>query len=263
MLRRYPILLLLLGLLLASRPVCAQSMDAMGKQVPWVAAALSEFISDSRAFVARAELQLPSEDGQSSLTVPFVVAMDNGQMRMDLRLADIDGRLVPTEFLSAFKNAGWDRLELLYHPQTATRLVVPAEKAYVEFPKSNAEPTKMENDAMLKLGRMDKVLTGKEMVDGHPCLKYRLTSKDEAAHVDEAYLWQASDLNALPIKLVVKSEGYTYGFQFKQVRMGQPNPKVFGIPASYHKVSSAQALISGVLLKSLGGIDKSPLSVQE
>jgi hypothetical protein len=250
---------LLLWALLAVKPVSAQSVDALGKQVPWVAATLSEFISDSRSFVARAELQLPSEDGRKPLLLPFGVAMDQGQMRWDLRLADVSSELVPSEFLSPLKQAGWERVQMFYHPQAATRLVVPAEKAYVEFAQATNGPSKLENDASLKLGRMEKKLLGSETVDGHPCKKYRLTNK-EGIQVEEALLWEATDLQGLPIKLQVKSEGQMYGFQFRQVRMGKPDAKVFGIPADYRKANSAQELLAGALLKSLGQ-GKSTLSL--
>lgn len=252
--------ILLLALFLVSN-ARGQGIDALGQQVPWVAAALSEFLSDSRSFVARLEIQIPGDDTHEPATLPLTVAMDQGQMRFDLRLADIGQELVPSEFLSPLRQAGWDRLQVNYHPQAPTRLVVPAEKAYVEFAKSTTGPTKMENDAMLKLGRMEKELLSIESVDGHPCRKYRLTSK-EGNQVEEAYVWEATDLERLPIKLFVKTEGLVYSFQFKQLRMGRPDSRVFGIPANYRKASSAQELFAGVLLKSIGS-GKIPFSLAE
>lgn len=253
--------LILLGALLVSRPASAQSVNALSEQVPWVAAALSEFLSDSRSLVARMEVQLPAEAGEKPIALPFTIAMDQGQMRLDLRLADIGQDLLPTEFLAPLKQAGWDRLQMIYHPQAPTRIVIPAEKAYVEFPKSADGPSKTENEAMLKLGRMEKKLLNIESVDGHPCRKYRLTSK-EGNQVEEAYVWEATDLNALPIKLTVKTGGQLYGFQFRQVRMGRPDPRAFGIPTTYRKASSAQELLAGVLLKSIGS-GQSPFSLAE
>jgi hypothetical protein len=253
--------LFLLGALLAIRPVNAQSVNALTEQVPWVAAALSEFLSDSRSLVARMEVQLPAEPGERPIALPFTIAMDQGQMRLDLRLADIGQDLLPAEFLTPLKQAGWDRIQMIYHPQAPTRIVIPAEKAYVEFPKSNDGPTKIENEAMLKLGRMERKLLSIESIDGHPCRKYRLTSK-EGNQVEEAYVWEATDLNALPIKLSVKTEGQLYTFQFRQVRMGRPDPRVFGIPTTYRKASSAQELFAGVLLKSIGS-GKNPFSLAE
>ncbi|MGV3755671.1 MAG: hypothetical protein ACO1QS_09845 [Verrucomicrobiota bacterium] len=261
MLPRWLYLSILLWALLANRPVSAQSVDTLGQQVPWVAAALSEFLSDSRSFIARLEVQLPAEPGEKPLTLPFALALDQGQMRLDLRLAEISPDLLPAEFLTPLKQAGWDRLLLLYHPQAATRLVVPAEKKYVEFPKSTNGPAKMENDAMLKLGRMEKKLLNIESLDGHPCRKYRLTSK-EGDQVEEAYVWEAIDLNALPIKLSVKTAGQVYTFQLRQVRMGRPDPRSFAIPADYRKTGSAQELLAGVMLKSLGA-GRSPSSLVE
>lgn len=259
--RFLPYCLLFLSLLLTSQRVAAQNADALGQQVPWVAAALSEFLSDSRSFVARLEVQLPTEPGEKPLTLPFAIAMDQGQMRLDLRLAEVSPDLLPAEFLTPLKQAGWDRLLLLYHPQAPARFVVPAEKTYVEFPKSTNGPAKLENDAMLKLGRMEKKLLNIESIDGHPCRKYRLISK-EGNQVEEAYVWEATDLNALPIKLSVKTAGQVYTFQLRQVRMGRPDPRSFNIPADYRKSGSVQELVAGVMLKSLGA-GKSPFSLAE
>jgi hypothetical protein len=257
------IVCLLLSLLLGSQRVTAQSVDALGQQVPWVAAALSEFLSDSRSFVARLEVQLPAEPGEKPPTLPFSIALDQGQLRLDLRLADVGQDLLPSEFLTPLKQAGWERLLLLYHPQTATKLVVPAEKTYVEFPRSanGPSPGKMENDTMLKLGKMEKKLLSIESVDGHPCRKYHLTSKT-GDKLEEAYVWEATDLNALPIKLSVKSGNELYTFQLRQVRMGRPDARSFAIPADYRKSGSTQELLTGVLLKSLGN-GKFPLSLVE
>lgn len=254
-------LLWFLSLLPGSQRSSAQGMDPLGQQVPWVAAALSEFLSDSRSFVARLEVQLPAEPGEKPVTLPFALAMDQGQMRMDLRLAEISPDLLPAEFLTPMKQAGWDKILMLYHPQAPTRLVVPTEKKYVEFPKSTNGPAKIENDTMLKLGRMEKKLLSIESVDGHPCRKYRLTSK-EGNQVEEAYVWEATDLNALPIKLSVKTSGQIYTFQLRQVRMGRPDVHSFNIPADYRKASSAQELLAGMMLKSIG-TGKSPFSLAE
>jgi hypothetical protein len=242
---------LLICALLGGLSARAQNADEITKQVPWIAAALSEFISDSRSFIARAELQMPAEPGQKPLILPFGVAMDQGQMRWDLRLADISQDLVPAEVLTPLRQAGWERVQMLYHPQSATRLVVPAEKAYVEFAQSTNGPSKLENDSALKLGKMQKKLLGTEIFDGHPCKKYRLTAK-EGTQVEEALLWEATDLQNLPVKLQVRSEGQLYSFQFRQIRMGKVDAKIFGIPADYRKASSAQGLLTGALLKSLG-----------
>ncbi len=261
MLRRCLYLSILLWALLANRPVSAQSVDTLGQQVPWVAAALSEFLSDTRSFVARLEVQLPAETGEKPLSLPFAIAMDQGQMRLDLRLAEINPDLLPAEFLTPLKQAGWDKILMLYHPQATTRLVVPAEKTYVEFSKSTQGPARMENDALLKLGRMEKKLLNIESLDGHPCRKYRLTSK-EGDQVEEAYVWQATDLNALPIKLSVKTAGQVYAFQLRQVRVGRPDPRSFTIPADYRKTGSAQELLAGVIFKSLG-TGKSPFLLVE
>ena len=259
--RRALTLSLLLWALLATRPVSAQSVDSLGQQVPWMAAALSEFLSDTRSFVARLEVQLPAEAGEKPITLPFTLAMDQGQMRLDLRLADVSQDLLPTEFLTPLKQAGWERVQLHYHPRATTRLVIPAEKAYVEFPKGTNGPSKLENEAAQKLGGMEKKLLGIESVDGHPCRKYQLSGK-AGKQMEEAYVWEATDLDTLPIKLSVKSEGERYTFQFRQVRMGKPDARVFTIPAGYRKAGSAQELVAGVLFRSIGA-GKSPLSLAE
>lgn len=259
--RPFSFCLVLFWALLATRSVSAQNLDTIGQQVPWVAAALSEFLSDSRSFVARMEVQVPGEPGERSATLPFTIVMDEGQMRLDLKLVEISSDLMPSEFLTPLKQAGWERVMLLYHPKATTRLVVPAEKAYVEFPRSTNGPTKMENEAAQKLGGMEKKLLGIESIDGHPCRKYRLTGKG-GQQVEEAYVWEATDLNTLPIKFSVKSEGRFYHFQLRQVKLGKPDSRLFTLPAGYRKSGSAQELVAGVLLKSLGN-GKSPFTLPE
>ena len=122
------------SLLLAAAVVQAQSggIPAINSQAPFLAAALSEFFSDTRAFTAGAELALPTKEGGESLKLPFGVAMADGQMRWELNLANVKSAELPPEALTGIKEMGLDRMAFIYIPSKPLTLLLPGMKTYIE-----------------------------------------------------------------------------------------------------------------------------------
>ncbi|MEW6305259.1 MAG: DUF4412 domain-containing protein [Verrucomicrobiota bacterium] len=245
-------LLPLWTVLLAVWPAAAQQPQQLGAitdKAAFLSAAMSEFLSDSRAFTATGELRVTSAQGESPMTLPFTVAMLNGRMRWDLNLTQA-GSPVPAESMDLLKQIGLDRIVLLMAPNEKMLVAFPTMKAYLEqtMPKDQA----IEDKAVNKLGRFVKTPLGKETIDGHPCMKYRLSDPKDTSGKEQAVVWQAEDLNDLPIRLYVKAQDDAYDFRFKRVRMGNPDERVFARPVGFTKHESTDSLMAAIMAKSLG-----------
>jgi hypothetical protein len=235
------------SLLLAAAVVQAQSggIPAINSQAPFLAAALSEFFSDTRAFTAGAELALPTKEGGESLKLPFGVAMADGKMRWELNLANVKSAELPPDALTGIKGLGLDRMVFIYLPGKPLALVMPAMKTYVEMDVPKAEG--VQKQAQEKIGRLEKKELGRENIAGQPTVKYsvKITGDDGTATV-----WQATNLQNLPIKILITKDKQTYQLQLSNVRLGQPDAAYFAVPAGFAKQADLSAAIQAAALRS-------------
>jgi len=241
-------LLLSIGLLIAS-PVSAQITNAVADQVPFFAAALSQFLSDTRSFSARAELQLPASATGESVKLSFNAYIADGRMRWDLDLNQ-KSSTVDADFVSMLQQFKLDRVNFVLRPETNALIVVPGLKAYVEPPMPRAEPVHFQ--AQEKIEKLQKTLIGNETVDGVACQKFKLSLPEQKGQAETAIVWQAPALNDLPIKMQIRLGKDTYTLKLRNIRMGKQEDRIFGPPAGFTKYATVEALMQAALSKGLG-----------
>ena len=228
-------------------------VPAIQSQAPFLAAALSEFFSDTRSFTASVELALPAKEGGESMKLPFGVAMADGKMRWELNLANVKSAEFPADALTGIKSLGLDRMVFIYLPGKPLALVLPGMKTYVEMPIPKAEG--VQKQAQEKIGRLEKKELGRELVAGQPTVKYSVKVPGDDG---TATVWQATNLQNLPVKIAITMEKQTYQLQLSNVRLVQPDAAYFAVPAGFAKQTDLGAAIQAAALKSfsegVGGI---------
>lgn len=240
------------SLLLATPVVHAQQatgLPAINSQAPFLAAALSEFFSDTRAFTAGVELTVSGQGGGEGMKLPFGVAMADGKMRWELNLANVKSAELPPEALNGIKDMGLDRLFFIYQPGKPLTLGFPGMKSFVEM--AVPKPEGVQQQAQEKVGRLEKKELGRENIAGQPTVKYavKVPGDDGAATV-----WQATNLQNLPVKIAITKAQQTYQLQLSNIRLGQPDAAYFAVPAGFAKQTDMNAVIQAAAMKSLGGI---------
>jgi len=235
------------SLLLAAPVVHAQQatgLPAINSQAPFLAAALSEFFSDTRAFTAGVELTLPAKEGGVAMKLPFGVAMADGRMRWELNLANVKSAELPPEAITGIKDMGLDRLFFIYLPGKPLTLGFPGMKSFVELAVPKAEG--VQQQAAEKIGRLEKREIGRENVAGQPTVKYavKIPGDDGAATV-----WQASNLQNLPVKIAITKAQQTYQLQLSNIRLCQPDAAYFAVPAGFAKQTDMNAIIQAAAMK--------------
>ena len=166
---KYVLPSLLAALLLsapAARPQTATGIPAINSQAPFLAAAMSEFFSDTRAFTAGLELTIAGQGGGEAVKLPFGVAMADGKMRWELNMMNVKSAELPPEALSSIKDMGLDRLFFIYQPGKPLTLGFTGLKAYVELPVPKVEG--VQQQAQDKIGRLEKKELGRETIAGQP-----------------------------------------------------------------------------------------------
>ena len=225
----------------------AAGLPAINSQAPFLAAALSEFFSDTRAFTAGVEMTLPAKESGESLKLPFGVAMADGKMRWELNLANVKSAELPPESITGMKDMGLDRMFFIYLPGKPLTLTLPGMKSYVEMavPKTDG----VQQQAAEKIGRLEKKEIGRENVAGQPTVKYAVKVRGDDG---TATVWQATNLQNLPIKIAMTKDKQTYQFQLSNIKLGQPDAAYFTVPAGFAKQTDLSAVIQAAAMKSFG-----------
>jgi|GEM_PF-6465267 hypothetical protein len=212
---------------------------ALREQAPFFAAALSEFFTDSRDYSARAELILPEQEPGDS--IPIGLAVSGGRMRWQLNLNQVRSARFPPERIALLRQMSLDTAVLWLKPGEDLKVALPRLKAWAQTPTPTFPA--IEEQAANKQGKLRKTAIGREVIDGHPCVKHMLNAPDENNPGQVALIWEATDLENLPIKILVKTDGRIHGFQLRNVKPGQIDERHFQPPAAFVRKPSMAALL--------------------
>lgn len=221
--------------------------EAIQEQAPFLAAAFSEFFTDSRDYSAQAHLILPGRERSDS--IPIGLAVSEGRMRWQLNLDRVRSAYLSPERIAMMKAMQMDSVIVWLKPDEDLTLALPRLKAWAKSPVP--KPQGIQDEALDKVGGMKKTAVGKETIDGHPCVKYMLTIPEENNPDQVALTWEATDLENLPIKVLVKTDRQVHGFQLRNVRLGKVDDRFFQPPADYSKRESVGALLQEGLLRGM------------
>jgi len=222
-------LAVLLGSLAMASVTLAQVQMPMQGQ--GLNAALMKLFGDTKAFSARTEFLVRS--GADTTIIPMGFALLDGKTRMEVDMAQVKGKELPSETLAKFKQMGMDRMVNIIIPEKRIMWTIyPALKAYTEMPASDEAVAGGDKDLKLELTEI-----GKETVDGHECVKNKFVLTDGKGNKREGRTWNAKDLKNFPVKMEFPDVGATLTIAFKNIKLTAPDRKQFEAPAGYRKHS--------------------------
>jgi hypothetical protein len=88
-------------------------------------------------------------------------------------------------------------------------------------------PSPLELLQGLELKRED---AGTEVVEGHPCKVENVTIKRPDGKTIESKVWQAQDLQGIPVKIESHIDDITLAAVYRDVRVARPDQALFTIP---------------------------------
>jgi len=236
--------LLVVATLTGAGAAAQQSPIAMGTPPGWNAAMIRLF-GDIKAFSAKAELRVLDKSGKETITLPMTFALLDRKVRMDIEMTQMKGPQVPPEQVAGLKQMAMDRLACIVLPDTQMmKIIFPALAAYVEMPLPTEETT-----ALKKNFKIDKAPLGQETIDGHPCVKNRVTMTDEQGQNLEFIVWSAGDLKDFPLQAQVNDAGANVVILYKNVQFARPDAKQFDAPAGYTRHTGFVELMEAAALR--------------
>lgn len=234
--------------LLAVPPLFAQGPGGFGgKGSSMLDAAMMKLYGDVKAFTAKAEMH--ASGGQvGDMTMPMTMAFSEGNSRMEMDLTQAKSAMIPPQAAAQMKMMGMDKnISISRMDKKMAYVVYPGLQAYLEMamPKEAAEAS--EGDF-----KITKTELGRETVDGHPCVKNKVTITDAKGKATDATTWNATDLKNFPIKTEMSQDGMKMVMTYKDVKFATPDAKQFEPPAEFKKCSNQQELMQAAMQKMQG-----------
>jgi chemotaxis protein CheY-P-specific phosphatase CheC len=158
------------------------------------------------------------------------------------------GRMSP-EAAGQMKQMGMDKMITISLPEKKVAyLIYPGMQSYVENPITDPQAAATPADYKVAVTEL-----GKDTVDGHSCVKNKVTVTDKEGNKHESTVWNAADLKNFPVKIETSEGGRSSVMLFKNVSLTKPDAGVFETPSGYTKYESMQSLIQQQMMKRMGG----------
>ena len=223
----------------------------MGGTPPGLDPIMAKLFGSTKGFSAKAEMTVTSPRGEITMTV--VYEMLGGKIRMEMDMASIMGAQMPPEAIAQMKMMGMDRMVNIVLPETRQLCVIyPGAQAYVETPMPQAGPAVDPG----KESKVEYAEVGQETIDGHPCVKSKMTVDAGDGKTREGFIWTATDLKGFPLQIQFSDPRMPMTMRFKEVQMKEPDASHFVPPADFTKYNSPQEMMQAVAQKmmSAGGM---------
>jgi len=232
----------------ATAPVQAQ-VPAAGP--PGWNAAMTKLFGDIKAFTAKAEMHALDKTGKETITLLMGFALLDGNVRLDIDMAQMKGPQVPASAAAQLKQLSMDRMVAVVMPaKKSMYLIYPGLQAYVDMPLPE-EVALADKDY-----KIAKTKIGNEAVDGHSCVKHKVVMTDAKGQKAEAIVWNATDLKDFPLQMQMVDKESTVVMRYKEIQIAKPDAKQFVAPAGYMKHADMSQLMMAAMQKQMGSQGK-------
>ena len=181
------------------------------------------------AFTAKVDTQVFDAYQQQKVRLVMDFAVSEGKVRIEISLAQMQSKDLPPSKVTELKESGMERIISLFRPdKKVTYIVYPGTQSYLSMPLA-----KEDIEAFEKGLKLEKSPLGKETMDGHNCVKNKVTVSDTKGPVLQAVAWNAGDLKDFPLQIEMKEKGNTVRMHFTQLQFTKPDSQKFEVPAAY------------------------------
>ena len=237
----------LAAVLLANFSVSAQLPG--GGSPAGISAALTKLFGDTKAFSAKADVQVFDKDQKEMISMPMDFALLDDKVRVKIDLTQMKNKDMPEGAAASLKQMGMAQIVSIIRPdQKLIYIIYPEQKCFTTMPLPKADA-----DTVAKTPRIEKTALGKETIDGHACVKNKVVITDDKGQTVEATTWNATDLKDFPVQIKTKEKENTSIMRYRQVQFAKPDAKQFEPPVGYTKYSDTQELMQGLMKKMLSG----------
>ena len=233
-----------LGLL----PTFAQLGPSGGGQGPHLSGAMSKLFGANQTFSGTMEIQTAGPSG-ADIILPGKFNFDHGKSRFEINMSQVRGGGMPANIVEQLKSMGMDSVINISRPDLKLAYIVyPGLNSYAAMPSTEAASSTNLDDY-----KMEAAEVGKETLDGHDCVKNKVTVTDKDGAKHESTVWNATDLKSFPVQVETKEDGQAATLRFKDITFEKPAASSFEPPTGLTKYDSLQTMMQTEMMKKMGG----------
>lgn len=172
----------------------------------------------------------------------------DGKMRAEVDMTQMKSTNMPPGAGAMMKETGMDRVVSIMRSDKKSQIIIyPNAKSFVNMPLPQAAMDMLEKDP-----KIETTSIGKEVIDGHPCVKNKVVVTDSKGKSTECIVWNAGDLKDFPVQIQTTEEATTVVMLFKQIQLSKPDAVKFDVPSGYKRYDDMQKLIQALISKTTG-----------
>ena len=201
---------------------------------------LEHLFGKDLAYSATRITTVTTQSGRPPMEMEMNFATADGNVRIEQDMTKMKNDKMPPEAISRMKQSGMDRTIIIRRKdEKLTYMIYPGMKAYCTITKEQLPGAKTEHAEP----KIEKTELGKETVEGHPCIKNKVTITTEKGTTVEMLVWQATDLKQVPIKTEMTSTFGTATTILRNIKLEKPDASLFVPPSDYTKYGSMQEMM--------------------
>jgi hypothetical protein len=202
-----------------------------------------KLFGENPAFTARSEMKISDKSGKETMSMSTTVAMLGGKMHTEVDMNTMKGAMVPPAAIAQMKQMGMDHTINLARPdKKLVYIIFPGMKSYASMPIPEATL-----QSMSPTNKMEKAELGKETIDGHPCVKNKITTIDDKGKPREFIVWNATDLKDFPVQFQTSENNQTITSTYKGIKLAKPDEKQFDPPADFKGYTDVQEMMMSAM----------------
>lgn len=215
-------------------------------------ASLTKLFGETKAFSAKASVRVLDSTQKETVSMPMGFALLDQQVRVEVNMAAMTNRDMPPGAADQLKKMGMATVTSIIRPDKKMVYVIyPEAKVLMTMPMSKADA-----DSAYAAPKLTKTETGKETVDGHPCVKNKVVLTQDDGQKIEATTWNATDMKDFPVQIQTQDQGNSSFILFRQINFDKPEAKQFDPPTGYTEYSSPAELMQAMVKRMTEGAPK-------
>jgi hypothetical protein len=208
----------------------------------------AQLFGKDAAFTARSEVQQLDKNQTATISSAMDFAMLDGKLCLEVDTANTKNKDMPADTSAMLKQMGMDVVRVVVRPdKKAVYFIFEKAGMYINTPMDKGDLEKAEKS------KTTTEKLGEETLDGHPCVKNKVTITAADGTKDEMTVWNATDLKNLPIKTVELDGDKTIVTRYTKIQFARPPASKFEPPAKAEEYKGMADFMQGMVKKALGG----------